>query len=80
MHPILDEVAAAFGDAVHVRTVNVDEEQDLAGAFGVRSIPTLVVMKDGQPIDAWLGVLPAPQIIARVQEKAGVGLSPPYAR
>lgn len=74
MHPILDEVAEALGDAIQVRTVNVDEEQDLAGAFGVRSIPALVVMKDGQPVDAWLGVLPAAQIVARVQQKAGLAL------
>lgn len=71
MHPILDEVAVKVGESVSIRTVNVDEEPELAGAFGVRSIPTLVIMNGGQAVDAWLGVLPAEQILARLQEKAG---------
>ena len=45
--PIVDEIAAERGD-IKVGKVNVDEERELAGQFGVMSIPTLVVMKGGR--------------------------------
>ena len=44
--PIVDEIATERGD-IKVGKVNVDEERELAGQFGVMSIPTLVVMKGG---------------------------------
>lgn len=46
--PVLDRLAAEYGGKVKVAKVNVDDEQVLAGAFRVRGIPTLVVMKGGK--------------------------------
>ena len=61
--PIVDEIAAERSD-LKVGKVNVDEEQELAGQFGVMSIPTLVVMKNGKVTNQAVGVRPKSQILA----------------
>jgi thioredoxin 1 len=60
--PILDELAAEFGGAVTIAKVNVDEEQDIAGQFGIRSIPTMILFKDGKPFSMKVGAMPKPQL------------------
>ena len=61
--PIVDEIAAERDD-LKVGKVNVDEQPELAGQFGVMSIPTLVVMKNGKVINQAVGVRPKAQILA----------------
>lgn len=61
--PSLEEIAAERSD-VKVCKVNVDEEMELATQFGVMSIPTLVVMKNGQPVNQSVGALPKAKILA----------------
>lgn len=61
--PIVDEIAAERGD-LKVGKVNVDEQPELAGRFGVMSIPTLVVMKNGKVANQAVGVRPKSQILA----------------
>ncbi len=52
--PLIEEIAAERPD-IKVGKINVDENPDLASRFGVMSIPTLVVMKDGKPVDQAVG-------------------------
>ena len=54
--PILDEVAKGVDGKAIVAKVNVDEEPGLASQFGVRNIPTLMVIKEGQVMDRMVGV------------------------
>ena len=61
--PIVDEIAAERGD-IKVGKVNVDEQPELAGQFGVMSIPTLVVMKRGKVVNQMVGARPKAQILA----------------
>ena len=61
--PIVDEIAAERGD-IKVGKVNVDEERELAGQFGVMSIPTLVVIKGGRVVNKTVGARPKSQILA----------------
>ena len=61
--PILDEIAAERSD-MKVCKINVDEEQELATQFGVMSIPTLVVMKNGKVVNQAVGARPKAQILA----------------
>lgn len=61
--PVLEEIARERSD-IKVAKINVDEEQELAVQFGVMSIPTLVVMKDGQLISKSVGARPKEQILA----------------
>jgi putative thioredoxin len=56
--PILEKLEVEYGGAFKLAKVNSDEEQQLASAFGIRSIPTVVLMKNGQPVDGFMGALP----------------------
>lgn len=60
--PILEKLAAEYHGAFVLAKVDVDKEQELAAAFQIRSIPTLVVVKDGQVLGAVPGALPEGQL------------------
>lgn len=53
--PVLDELADEANGKYEIMKVNVDEEQDLAGKYGVMSIPTVVLFKDGKEEDRKIG-------------------------
>ncbi len=59
--PVIEEVAAEHPE-VKVGKVNVDEQQALAQQFGIMSIPTLVVFKDGKQVNEALGLMPKAQV------------------
>ncbi len=61
--PLVEEIAKERSD-IKVVKINVDEEQELAMQFGVMSIPTLVVMKNGKVVDQVTGARPKAQILA----------------
>ena len=61
--PIVEEIAEERSD-IKVGKINVDDEPELASKFGVMSIPTLVVMKDGQIANQTVGARPKAQIEA----------------
>ena len=54
--PIVDALASELGDAIDVRKVDVDQNQELAGAYGIRGIPTLMLFKDGEPVETVVGM------------------------
>ncbi|MEI6101543.1 MAG: thioredoxin [Eubacteriales bacterium] len=60
--PVLDEIAAEDSN-IKVGKVNVDEQQGLAAQFGVMSIPTLIVFKDGKLVNKSVGALPKQMIL-----------------
>jgi len=64
--PIVDEIAEERDDVL-VGKVNVDEEQELAGQFGVFSIPTLVVLRGGNEVNRQLGARPKAQILKMLE-------------
>lgn len=53
--PVLEKLSQELGDQLKVTKVNVDEQSDTAGRFGVMSIPTLILFKEGQPVDKIVG-------------------------
>ena len=61
--PIVEEIAAERSD-IKVGKINVDEQPELASQFGVMSMPTLVVMKDGKIVNQAMGARPKPAILA----------------
>ena len=63
LSPIVDEVAEERTD-VKVGKVNVDEQPELAAEFGVMSIPTLMVMKEGRIVQQAMGARPKAQILS----------------
>lgn len=64
--PIVDEIAEERSD-IKVCKINVDEQQELAASFGVMSIPTLVVMKNGKIVNQSAGARPKAQILQMLQ-------------
>jgi putative thioredoxin len=56
--PILEKIVASYNGALKLAKVDTDAQMQLAGAFGIRSLPTVVLVKDGQMIDGFMGVLP----------------------
>ncbi len=60
--PILEKLAGEFNGAFRLAKVDVDKEQELGAAFQIRSIPTVILVKDGQPIDGFQGALPEGQV------------------
>ena len=60
--PILEKVEVAYEGRFKLVKINSDNEQQLAQAFGIKSIPTCVLLKNGQPVDGFMGALPEGQI------------------
>ncbi len=54
--PIIEELSAELKGKANIAKVNVDDEPELASQFGVMSIPTLILFKDGQPVDKLVGL------------------------
>jgi len=62
LSPIVDEVAAEYGDKIVVAKCNVDDADDVAAEFRIRNIPTLIFFKGGQIVDKLVGAVPKKQI------------------
>jgi thioredoxin 1 len=61
--PILEEISKDLKDKIQIVKVNLDENQDLAMKYSIRSIPTLLLFKDGQLIDTKVGLLPKSDLV-----------------
>jgi len=66
MSPIIDKIASEHDEYV-VGKIDVDEEPELAKAFGVMSIPTLVVMKNGEVAKQNVGAIPEDQVLSMLE-------------
>ena len=66
--PILDDIATELDGKVKVVKINVDENQQVAAKFGVRSIPTLVIFNEGKVVATQVGALPKNQLIALIEK------------
>lgn len=66
--PIVEEVATEYSGKAKVGKVNVDENQETAGKFGVMSIPTMIVFKDGKEVDRIVGVVPKNSITDKLDK------------
>src|SRR6187402_3712604 len=60
--PILEKLAAEYNGSFRLAKIDVDAEQQLAAMFGVRSIPTVILISGGQVVDGFAGALPEGQI------------------
>jgi len=65
--PVIDELASELAGRVKVAKLNVDENPAMASRFGLRSIPTLLVIKGGREVDRLIGVQPKQEILSRLQ-------------
>ncbi|WP_050615987.1 thioredoxin [Bacillus testis] len=68
--PVLQELDSEMSDTVKIVKVDVDENQETAGKFGVMSIPTLLVLKDGEVVDKVVGFQPKEALAELVKKHA----------
>jgi putative thioredoxin len=64
--PVLQRVAQSYPDVLTLAVVDCDQEQQLAAHFGVRSVPTVLFIKEGQPVDGFAGEEPEQAILQRL--------------
>ena len=69
--PILDEIADEYAGKLTITKMNTDENQATPGSFGIRSIPTMIVFKDGAPVKQIVGAKPKPALLADLAEFLG---------
>jgi putative thioredoxin len=60
--PLLEKLEGEYAGRFKLVKIDSDQEQQLAGAFGIRSIPTCILLKNGQPVDGFMGALPEGKI------------------
>ncbi|WP_085829916.1 thioredoxin [Collinsella vaginalis] len=67
--PIVEEISDDLAGRLKVAKCNVDENQDLAMKYGVMSIPTLVLLKNGEEIHRVVGAMPKARLVAEIEPK-----------
>lgn len=66
--PIIDEIAQEYGDKLKAVKLNTDESPQVATEYGIRSIPTVMVFKDGQKMDAVIGAVPKSTLVQTIEK------------
>ena len=66
MHPVLEDIDATNDKGLKVAQINVDEYPDIAGAYGVQSIPNLILFKDGKAVNQAIGFMNKDQLLAKI--------------
>jgi thioredoxin 1 len=69
--PTVEELASEYAGKLKVVKVDVDENQDVSMRYGVQSIPTLLVFKDGQMVERLVGAYPKAAILSKVKPHIG---------
>ena len=68
MSPIIDEIAEEVGDKIKVGKINVDENQELAMEYEVMSIPTIIILQNGEVKNSFVGVRKKEEIISCLEK------------
>jgi thioredoxin 1 len=66
--PVVDEIAEQFVGQIKVVKVNTDENPSVASQYGIRSIPTLMIFKDGQRVDMVVGAVPKTTLATTIEK------------
>jgi thioredoxin 1 len=66
--PVIEELSVDLQDKLDVYKCNVDEEGTLAQQFGIMSIPTLLLFKDGEVVERLVGAMPKSQLISEIED------------
>lgn len=69
--PVVEEVAEENEDKMKTVKINVDENSDIAGTYGIQSIPALLLFKGGEPVVSILGAVPKAEIEAQIGPHLG---------
>lgn len=66
MEPILEQLEQEYSGKVSIKKIDVDADNDTAASFGVMSIPTYIVLKDGQEVDRAIGSQPKETLLSKI--------------
>ena len=66
--PVLEEIAEENGDRIRIAKLDVDSNQNTAIQYGVQSIPTLILFKDGQPVERVVGYMPKERLLSHLEQ------------
>ena len=67
--PIIDEIAHDLEGKLKVAKINVDNEQELAARFNIMSIPTILLFKNGEPVEQIVGAMSKDQLLKKINAK-----------
>ncbi|WP_026196400.1 thioredoxin [Corynebacterium lubricantis] len=67
LSPLLDEIASDMGEKITVAKVDVDSERTLGAMFQVMSIPTVLIFKNGEKVDEFVGLRPKHEIVEKIE-------------
>lgn len=70
--PMLDEIGKEYDGKLNVVKLNVDEASGIAGTYGIRGVPTMMLFKDGKVVDTVVGLLPKENMQAWIDQKLGI--------
>lgn len=68
IHPVIDELSQEFADKFKFFKVNTDESPGIATRYGIRSIPTVMIFKDGEKKDTVIGAVPKTTLTACIEK------------
>lgn len=68
MHPVLEDLSSKVEGKARIIKIDIDKNQELAAAYGVRSVPTLIIFKDGEVKWRTAGYTPAEPLLAELQK------------
>lgn len=66
--PVLDEVAAEMADKVKIVKMNTDENIETAKSYSISGLPTILVFKDGQPVERMVGLMQKSALISNIEK------------
>ncbi len=69
--PIVEEIAGEYDGRVKVAKLDVDANQNTAARVAVRSIPSILLFKNGQHVDTMVGVVPKPHLVEKIEQHLG---------
>ena len=69
--PVLEKLAEDYADSLKVAKLDVDQNPETMMKFGVQSIPTLILFKDGEPVERLVGYMPKDRLLAKIKPHVG---------
>ena len=67
LSPLVEELAGEKAGQLNVAKIDVDENQAVSSQFGIMSIPTLILFKDGQPVKQLIGYMPKARLLSQIE-------------